>query len=246
MQAIVTTELYEERIILLNRLGSHMEALRIYVYKTNSIPEAVSYCQEYSPSVEEDPTRARSLFLLLVKLLLNPAREDAASFTRKERYRRIGMSVLVDYASEMEPVSVMKELPKSLSIAAARPFLENVIQHVTHRKRQEAILCNVAKVENLQARSELAKLESRGVFIEAQTLCDVCKKPIDTKTVFVVFPNNVIAHYSCLSGDGRLSVDPVSGKHFGLTRKKDIMTDFYDGFIYGGMNDHDGAKDNLQ
>ena len=137
LQAIVTTELYEERIILLNRLGSHMEALRIYVYKTNSIPEAVSYCQEYSPSVEDDPTRARSLFLLLVKLLLNPAREDAASFTRKERYRRIGMGLLVDYASEMEPVSVMKELPKSLSIAAARPFLENVIQHVTHRKRRE-------------------------------------------------------------------------------------------------------------
>ena len=152
------------------------------------------------------------------------------------------MSVLVDYASEMEPVSVMKELPKSLSIAAARPFLENVIQHVTHRKRQEAILCNIAKVENLQARSELAKLESRGVVIDAETVCDVCKKPIDTKTVFVVFPNNVIAHYSCLSGDGRLGVDPVSGKHFAFTRKNDIMADFYDGFIHGGMNDMDDAS----
>ena len=33
---------------------------------------------------------------------------------------------------------------------------------------------------------------------------------------------------------------------FGFTRKKDIMTDFYDGFIYGGMNDKDDIKDNFK
>ena len=235
LQAIVTTELYEERIILLNRLGSHKEALRIYAYKTNSIPEAVTYCKKYSPSMEEDPTRARSLFLLLVTLLLNPATEDAASITRKERYRRIGMELLVNYASEMEPVSVMKQLPKSISIASLQPFLEKVIQHVTHRKRQDIILCNVAKVENLQARSELAKLESRGVVVDTRTLCDICKKPIDTKTVFVVYPNNVVAHYSCLRGEERLKFDPISGKRFVESNKNNILTDYYDGFLHAGM-----------
>eukprot|EP00943_MAST-04B_sp_MAST-4B-sp1_P004086 g4086.t1 len=237
LQAIVATELYEERIILLNRLGSHKEALRIYVYKTNSIPEAVTYCKKYSPSTEEDPTRARSLFLLLVTLLLNPAREDAASITRKERYRRIGMELLVNYASEMEPVSVMKQLPKSISIASVQPFLEKVIQHVTHKKRQDAILCNIAKVENLQARSELAKLESRGIIIDPQTVCDVCRKPIDTKTVFVAYPNNVIAHYSCVRSEQRLNVDPISGKRFVESSKNNILTNYYEGFIHPGMNE---------
>ena len=37
------------------------------------------------------------------------------------------------------------------------------------------------------------------------------------KDRFVVFPNNVIAHY-VFNGDGRLNVDPVSGKHFSLVR----------------------------
>ena len=140
---------------------------------------------------------------------------------------------LVNYASEMEPVSVMKQLPKSISIASLQPFLEKVIQHVTHRKRQDIILCNVAKVENLQARSELAKLESRGVVVDTRTLCDICKKPIDTKTVFVVYPNNVVAHYSCLRGEERLKFDPISGKRFVESNKKNFYVFEYQGKYIG-------------
>ena len=96
-------------------------------------------------------------------------------------------------------------------------------------------MCNVAKVENLQARSELAKLESRGVVVDTRTLCDICKKPIDTKTVFVVYPNNVVAHYSCLRGEERLKFDPISGKRFVESNKNNILTDYYDGFLHAGM-----------
>ena len=233
LDTITATELYEERIILLNRMGKHREALRIFVYKTNDVGAAVTYCQTYSPPRSEDPTRTRSLFLLLVSLLLNPAREDAASVTRKERYRKMGMDLLMKHADEMEPISVLKQLPPAISIASVRPFLEKVSQYVMHREQQDRILCNMAKVENLQARCELARLESRGIVIDDLTCCDVCEKPVVVKTVFVVFPNGRFAHFSCCPQG--LDVDPITGDRFENTAEAKIMTDYFDGFITPDM-----------
>ena len=107
------------------------------------------------------------------------------------------MELLMKYADEMEPISVLRHLPPSISIASVKPFLTNVAQYIRHRERQDAILCQTAKVENLQVRSELAHLESRGVVLDEYSCCDVCGKPIDIKTVFVVFPNGTVAHNGC-------------------------------------------------
>ena len=238
LELVTSTELYEERIILLNRIEHHREALRIFVYKTNDVSKAVEYCRKHSPSRVEDPTRARSLFLVLVNLLLSPAREDAASVTRKERYRKMGMELLMKYADEMEPISVLRHLPPSISIASVKPFLTNVAQYIRHRERQDAILCQTAKVENLQVRSELAHLESRGVVLDEYSCCDVCGKPIDIKTVFVVFPNGTVAHNGCCPMG--VDFDPLTGEKFEDSAENEFF-DYYNNFITPSMKLNDLA-----
>ena len=232
LEVVTSTELYEERILLLVRINQHREALRIFVYKTNDVKKAVEYCRKYSPSRVEDPTRAKSLFLVLVNLLLSPAREDAASVTRKERYRKLGMELLMKHADEMEPITVLRHLPPSISISSVSPFLKNVAQYIRHRERQDAILCQAAKVENLQVRSELAHLESRGVVLDEYSCCDVCSKPINIKTVFVIFPNGVVAHNGCCPRG--IEYDPLTGEKIQDSSKTRVV-DYFDNFITPDM-----------
>ncbi|CAO3689464.1 unnamed protein product [Umbelopsis ramanniana] len=63
-------DLYEEKAILLSRIGQHDQALNIYVYKLKNYRMAEDYC---SKIYYEDPEQGHRMFLALLRVYLQPS-----------------------------------------------------------------------------------------------------------------------------------------------------------------------------
>ena len=58
----------------------------------------------------------------------------------------------------------------------------------------------------------LAKTKKANIKITSEKNCSVCHRRIGDK-VFVVYPNGVVAHHTCISNKAQ-SICPVTGQNF--------------------------------
>ena len=196
------TELYEERAILLAGIGSHKEALIIYVYGLNDMDMAVAHCNTYyRPGVEG----AQDVYLTLLTVCMSPpdgidANPDAA------------MEVLNTYSGRIDIPSALELLPVTTSLADLLPFFESVLKENSQKYRSSLILRNVLKSEHLAVRERLIHERSRHVLLEDKQTCPVCHKRILASHSTATYPNNIVVHYRCASKEK--DVCPVTGVRF--------------------------------
>ncbi|KAF9156153.1 Vacuolar morphoproteinsis protein 6 [Linnemannia schmuckeri] len=176
---------YEERAILLSRIGQHDQALNIYVHKLNNFQAAEEYCIKNFNS--NDPTK--NVYLLLLKVYLRPP-------NREKPMLEPALDILTRHGTHIDPSAVLSLLPASTRIDQLFKFFEKSIRESNKTKHMDMIVKNLLKAERLQTQEQLTFYRSRRVKITEDRMCPKCNKRIGN-SVFAVFPDGVVVHYSC-------------------------------------------------
>jgi len=216
--------LFEERAILLGKLGRHEQALSIYVNILDSIPAALDYChscyQSQSPSTKE-------VYYYLLKLLLQPdeaLKIPGLAYPLLERKSdlRTALDVLDRFPSRIDPIQTLLLLPPSTPLCQLQRFLQRSMESYASDKRELQLLRGLLYAEHLQVHEQRIEFQNQKVVVTESNICHVCKKrfgnqrsvqryifplfPLISFHFFIVFffysafvryPGGDIVHFSC-------------------------------------------------
>ncbi|KAI8067712.1 vacuolar sorting protein 39 domain 2-domain-containing protein [Gilbertella persicaria] len=179
-------DLFEERAILLSRIGQHDQALDIYVYKLKNYAMAEEYCTKV---FQEDPVRGEKMYLTLLKVYLQPS-------NNQKPLTEPALDLLAHHGSHIDASQVLAIMPTSTKLFGLFPFFEKYIRESNKNRNMDLIVKNLLKAEQIQVEEQLMFYRSRAVKITEDRMCPQCNKRIGN-SVFAVFPNGVVVHYSC-------------------------------------------------
>ncbi|KAG0231170.1 Vacuolar morphogenesis protein 6 [Actinomortierella wolfii] len=176
---------YEERAILLSRIGQHDQALNIYVHKLRNFKLAEEYCNKnFSP---DDPSK--NVYLLLLRVYLKPP-------GREKPMLEPALALLTRHGAHFDATAVLQLLPPGTRVDQLYKFFEKSIRESNKAKHMDMIVKNLLQAEQLQMQEQLTYYRSRRVKITEDRMCPRCNKRIGN-SVFAVFPDGVVVHYSC-------------------------------------------------
>ncbi|KAI8331468.1 CNH domain-containing protein [Blakeslea trispora] len=179
-------DLFEERAILLSRIGQHDQALDIYVYKLKNYALAEEYCTKV---YQEDSFKGEKMYLTLLKVYLQPS-------NNQKPLTEPALDLLAHHGSHIDASQVLAILPTSTKLYGLFPFFEKYIRESNKNRNMNMVVKNLLKAEEIQVEDQLMFYRSRAVKITEDRMCPQCNKRIGN-SVFAVFPNGVVVHYSC-------------------------------------------------
>ncbi|KAI8603875.1 vacuolar sorting protein 39 domain 2-domain-containing protein [Dissophora ornata] len=176
---------YEERAILLSRIGQHDQALNIYVHRLKNFQAAEEYCIKNFDS--SDPSK--NVFLLLLRVYLKPPNHEKPMLEP-------ALDILTRHGTHIDPAAILGLLPPQTRVDQLHKFFEKSIRESNKNKHMDMIVKNLLKADRLQTQEQLTFYRSRRVKITEDRMCPKCNKRIGN-SVFAVFPDGVVVHYSC-------------------------------------------------
>ncbi|KAI1284984.1 Vam6/Vps39-like protein [Halotydeus destructor] len=215
--------LFDERAVVMGKVGSHEEALAIYVHILQDTEKAEAYCRRV---YDKNSANNRDVFLILLKLYLLAAvgtpvtnvslsnssqenveldtsvsdsatAESSGSQLRNEKYIDVALKLLQNQAPEIDPLKALKLLPTWLPLSSVKNYLVTVTKHVVAERREGQIYRNLLLSQHLQVQAQSIHLQKAlKVIVTDRDLCRSCHKRIG-KSAFLRFPNGHLVHYSC-------------------------------------------------
>ncbi|KAI9499126.1 vacuolar sorting protein 39 domain 2-domain-containing protein [Zychaea mexicana] len=179
-------DLFEERAILLSRIGQHDQALDIYVYKLKNYTMAEEYCTKV---YQEDPDKGEKMYLTLLRVYLQPRHHEKPLLEP-------ALDLLAHHGSHINASEVLAILPLATKLHGLFPFFEKYIRATNKESHMDVVVKNLLKAEQIQVEEQLMYYQSRAVKITEDRMCPQCNKRIGN-SVFAVFPSGVVVHYSC-------------------------------------------------
>ncbi|KAG0220533.1 Vacuolar morphogenesis protein 6 [Mortierella sp. GBA43] len=161
---------YEERAILLSRIGQHDQALNIYVHKLHNYQAAEEYCIKNFNSL--DPSK--NVYLMLLNVYLKPP-------NREKPMLEPALDILTRHGTNIDAASVLKLLPPSTRIDQLYKFFEKSIRESNKNKHMDMIVKNLLKAEQLQTQEQLSYYRARRVKITEDRMCPKCNKRIGNR-----------------------------------------------------------------
>ncbi|KAL2716858.1 vam6/Vps39-like protein [Vespula squamosa] len=209
--------LFEERAIILGRLGRHQQAISIYINLLNDVPRAIEYCNNvYERCHNEEKTDkqkksegADEVYVMLINQLLKP--DDAGALmagcnTKTQRKAQpdpeMALRLLEEHASKINPLKALEILPDTVPIGRIKRFLEVSLQNNLNTRRETQVLKGLLYAEHLQVQEQRMHYESQSVLMTEFNICPVCKKRFGNQSAFARYPNGDIVHYSCQDRKG--------------------------------------------
>ncbi|KAJ2960262.1 hypothetical protein NQZ79_g4423 [Umbelopsis isabellina] len=167
-------DLFEERAILLSRIGQHDQALNIYVYKLQNYRMAEDYC---SRIYQQDSEKGHRMFLALLRVYLQPA--GGASPLIEP-----ALELLARHGWQIDASEVLSTLPSETHVQGLYPFFEKSIRESNRLHYQNMIVKNLLKAEQLQVQEKMTYYRSRSVRITEDRMCSQCNKRIGNSFIF--------------------------------------------------------------
>ncbi|KAG1658440.1 Vam6/Vps39-like protein [Nymphon striatum] len=188
--------LYEERAVVMGKLGHHEEALNIYINILGDPDQAKLYCQK---NYDKNKEGNKDVYVILLKMNLS-ALTVKSDFTDQHDGRNKTLnsvlSILGEHAKDIDPLKVLSLLPDSTPLHYLRTFLQSSLLIKMTEKRESQILKSLLYAEHLQVQENRIQCQSHKFIIDDFQMCPVCRKRIGT-SAFARFPSSVIVHYSC-------------------------------------------------
>ncbi|KAL3874849.1 hypothetical protein ACJMK2_037811 [Sinanodonta woodiana] len=189
---------FEERAILLGRLGRHEQALGIYVHVLKDKRLAEEYCMNYyDKSLEGN----KDVYAHLLKMYLQPPEPSSLglssySDSKPRTDMEAALGLLEDHAGKIDTAKALDLLPPTTKVKEILTYLENVLELKYATKHHCQILKSMLHAESLQVHEQRMFYEKIKVVITDEKICRVCKKRIGG-SFFARYPNGIIVHYGC-------------------------------------------------
>ncbi|XP_021362075.1 vam6/Vps39-like protein isoform X2 [Mizuhopecten yessoensis] len=189
---------YEERAILLGRLGRHELALGIYVHILHDTPAAERYCHEYS---ERNREENKDVYLDLLKMYLQPPSSSSLGISPGQGFTpkpsmEAALRLMKEHAAKIDSTKALEMLPAATNIEEILNYLESVMEHQATERRKNQILKSMFYAENLQVHEQRMFYHKHKVVINDEKMCKVCKKRIGN-SAFARYPSGMVVHYFC-------------------------------------------------
>ncbi|XP_021925898.1 vam6/Vps39-like protein isoform X1 [Zootermopsis nevadensis] len=183
--------LFEERAIVLGKLGRHEQALAIYLSTLGDVPRAIQYCDKvYSQGKKMLITPPNNSWLVIgtpSSTVPCPPPSDLET----------ALSLLEEHASKIHPMKALSVLPDRVPLGRIRQFLEVSLQNKLNERRRSQVLKGLLYAEHLQVQELRMSYESQSILMTEFNVCPVCKKRFGNQSAFARYPNGDIVHYSC-------------------------------------------------
>ncbi|KAI8322962.1 hypothetical protein GQ54DRAFT_316864 [Martensiomyces pterosporus] len=226
--------LFEERALVLSRLGRHQQALSLLVFSVAKPVLAEQYCTDNVGSCAD-------VFVLLLKVLVSdpPAdvvdneaqliraertpsptdsgRDPAAQIERirRDTHRRFAGHLVSTHHRHIPAPQALRLLPSDMEFTHDMfRYLRGQFCALDQDMRAGSVIRSLRVAEDLQARRHLRTLQSSSVVVSETRTCPQCLKRIGAGTAFAVVPSRrkgtapAVVHYSCWQ---RHSVLPPRG-----------------------------------
>jgi hypothetical protein len=112
--------------------------------------------------------------------------------------------------ASFDPLEVLQILPDDIPLEKIENFLCTSNQNALTELRMKRVEASLCRMERILFNDRLYKARSRSIVVDRYFSCNVCRAPIGD-SVFVCFPNGVIAHHKCMEDP---SICPLSGRNF--------------------------------
>ncbi|CAF4855845.1 unnamed protein product [Pieris macdunnoughi] len=194
--------LFEERAVILGKLGRHEQALAIYVQILGDVDRAIRYCD----NVWTRNDKTVDVYVTLMRILVNPEQNNSltgplATVPRHPKAStpdlETALSILEKHADKISPIKALSVLPDSVPLARLSSFLESALQTQLTMKRRTQVLKGLLYAEHTQVQEMKQFHESKSIVINDYNVCPVCKKRFGNQSAFVRYPSGDIVHYSC-------------------------------------------------
>ncbi|XP_078466273.1 vam6/Vps39-like protein [Lampetra fluviatilis] len=190
--------LLEERALLLGRMGSHEQALQIYVHVLRNYPAAEEHCRKYYDRTKEGN---KDVYLMLLRLYLSPPdiRELGPltlGLPKPKPNLPAALLLLEQHYSRVDTTQALNLLPANVQICQVQEFLLRVLEEKAESRRSYQILKSLQLSEHLRVQEQRIFYESVKCVITEEKLCRVCKKKIGS-SAFARYPSGVLVHYFC-------------------------------------------------
>ncbi|CAD8065668.1 unnamed protein product [Paramecium sonneborni] len=207
----------QEVILLYGREKRHEEALS-QLLNLGFYEWAEKYCCEYSDNLLTKLFKKyKELYIFLKGKYNERPTDQQASYT----FNQIKITInnfLKKYAthSQLNALEVLEMIPEDWILAdqgeddGLFQFLNSVISHTLHQKRSTKAAYHLSDMDLLNVECLNASTKQANVRITSEKKCAVCSRSIGEK-VFVVYPNAVIAHHTCIRSN---TVCPLTDKDF--------------------------------
>ncbi|RWS29194.1 vam6/Vps39-like protein [Leptotrombidium deliense] len=193
--------LWEERAIVMGKIGNHEEALTIYVRALDDTKKAEEYCNRmYSKSQPGN----RDVYLTLLKLYVSmpilpslPSEELSSEKNSGKQHIDAAIELLRKHATKIDPLRALLLLPPTTPIFLIADFLEAVTKYVVKERHEGQMFRNMLLAQHLLVQSQRIKLHQENkVIVDETDLCCVCYRKIG-RSAFLRYPDKRLIHYSC-------------------------------------------------
>ncbi|XP_077997895.1 vam6/Vps39-like protein [Glandiceps talaboti] len=198
---------FEERALLLGRLGRHEQALAIYAHILKDTRMAEEYCRR---NYDADKEANKHVYLSLLRMYINPPDASTlgvmANAESPKPNVEAALVVLELHFDKIDTAKALDLLPTGTQIRKVCKFLECVLEDTSSRKRNNQILKSLLYSEHLQVQEQRMYYQSSKCIITEEKMCRVCKKKIGN-SAFARYPNGIIVHYYCCKDRNVCPVD---------------------------------------
>lgn len=210
LKLIYPTSLYEEKVLLYQRLGNHLEALKLLVVDMQSRDGAQTYVNlviEYNERMtrmrKSDPasnqsnvTAATCPLGTLVDLYLSLHREIHGNAPISP-YLRDMFQVLRNQKTIPNLSEIVKRLPSFLSLVDVIPLIRRIVPEALHNSRRNTVQSALTSYTCSHVLQKLATIEKGYVKVTRETVCDFCKRRIGD-SVIGRYPDGRVVHHYCM------------------------------------------------
>ncbi|EGY22521.1 uncharacterized protein VDAG_03959 [Verticillium dahliae VdLs.17] len=205
---------YEPQAVVLSNMGSHKQALQIYVFKMQDYTKAEEYCNRVHRNDDSNtsPERSRpsspedkdedtpSIYHTLLSLYLTP---PAPHKTALEP----ALDLLSKHGSRLPATSTMSLIPSTLPVSELESYFRGRIRSANSVVNESRIVAGLRATEYISSQALLLLGDgipggqggrNRRVVITDERLCGVCHKRLGGSVVSVL-PDNTVVHYGCLN-----------------------------------------------
>jgi hypothetical protein len=191
--------LFEERALVLGRLGRHEQAIAIYTHLLLDYKAAERYANHHYSTRAQD----RDVYLTLLRAyaapapaaslgLLSPASPAQAPLPNVA----LALHVLKTYASVIDTVQGCRLLPGHIGLDELWVAVEAVLQQTANRRRREELSRSLFSATLLRAEERRVAAETRRLDVGYDSECRQCKKRI-SNSAFLHLPDGSLLHYFC-------------------------------------------------
>lgn len=213
-------DFFESRALVLSAMGSHKQALAIYVFQLKDYEKAEDYCNRVylnnsqpclvdattmheKPFVPFDPEDSPqpNIYTTLLGLYLKPPPNEEKRWPQ-------ALDLLSNHGARLPASSTLDLMPDDLAVRELERYFLGRIRNATSILREEKIVRALEGVRKVGIERTLlvgpgaaGQGKSRKVTIREEDHCKVCHKRFGASAIRV-YPDNEVVHYGCVGRSG--------------------------------------------